>query len=177
MSVWLVWVGVFPAVNERPPEVWLPHPTPPHPREQPITQGHSHGGFKADKCIWKHSGDAGNDIKFYYCSVVAASPFSWSTGRQIYLVPDRVHLIDVALYPFFPFFYSWEQSNSNKCKQQSCHVASHFPPVPLLSWAFHKCILFVLFALYSPVFFPFFSFFPIGVSLWKPIVKTWSFLT
>ena len=49
--------------------------------------------------------------------------------------------------------FSREQSHSNNCKQRGCHVASYFPPVPLLSRGFHKYILLSLHTLASLLFF------------------------
>lgn len=131
-------------------------------RWQPITQGHSRSGFKADKCIWKHSGDAENHIKFYYCCTVTSSPFSWSTGRKIYLVRDRVHLINVALYPF-PFF----QGNKATITNANCRAVMllaiflrflHCPQVFINTYYCHCA--------YCPQ--------PVFLCE-KPIVKTWSF--
>lgn len=73
-------------------------------------------------------------------------------------------------------FVSREQSHSNKCKQLGPYVPCYFPPVPLLSRGFHEhillplCILLSLFVSTPPP-----PLFPLSVSLWKPIVKTWSF--
>lgn len=38
-------------------------------------------------------------------------------------------------------FFSREQSHRNKCKQQGPYIPHCFPPVPLLSRAFHKHII------------------------------------
>lgn len=71
-------------------------------RLQPITRGHSRAGFKADKCAGKHSGNAGNHIKFYYRHAVTASLFM-EDGEADLPRQSQTHLIDLALYPFILF--------------------------------------------------------------------------
>lgn len=60
-------------------------------------------------------------------------PYSWSTGRQIYLARDRVHLIDLALYPFI-LFKGTKRREQMQTVRSLCRV--HFPSVSSIVHSF-----------------------------------------
>lgn len=120
------------------------HAAPPHrpaaptlqpERLQPITRGHSRAGFKADKCAGKHSGKAGNHIKFYYRHAVSASLFmedgEAELPRQTQTSPNRSAFISC---------HSFQGNKAAGTDANSAVFMSRaiFLQFPLLSGAFHK---------------------------------------
>lgn len=79
------------------------------------------------------------------------------------------------MWLYILFCFSREQSHSNTCKQRGPRVASYFSLDPLLSGGFHNHILLPLCIPLSFCVSLFFFPHSFPISLWKPIVKTWSF--